>query len=206
MQIVIEEPAMSVAVAVQSRGEVILAADSKRTFGSGAMPEGNLRDSKIRKIGQAYLATTGWGIYTNILDDFIDRRKKLRLTDSQSIFQFFYTLWREMRERYSMVNDQCSGDESPFADLDASFLVANRHGIFYVACDMSVTRFEQYCAIGSGGSYALGALHALYKDGADPEKIATRAVEAASALDIYCGGPIQIERVSLQSRRQAGES
>lgn len=192
---------MSVAVAVQSRGEVVLAADSKRTFGSGSMPEGNLRDSKIRRVGQAYLATTGWGIYSNILDDFIARKKKLHLTDSLSIFQFFSALWREMRQRYSMVNDQCGGDDSPFADLDASFLIGNRQGIFYVACDMSVTRFEQYCAIGSGGSYALGALHTLYKEDANAEKIARRAVEAASALDIYCGGPIQLERISLGARR-----
>jgi len=192
---------MSVAVAVQNRGEIVLAADSKRTFGSGAMPEGNLRDCKIRKVGASYIATTGWGIYANILDDFIERKKRLRLTDSRSIFQFFSLLWHELKDRYSLVNEQASGEDSPFGDLDASFLIGNRNGIFYVACDMSVTRFDQYCAIGSGGSYALGALHALYKADADPQRIATRAVEAASALDIYCGGPIQVERVALASSK-----
>ena len=199
--LVINSPTMSVAVAVQSRGEIVLAADSKRTFGSGAMPEGNLRDTKIRKVGAAYIATTGWGIYANILDDYLARRKRVQLSDSRSIFHFFSQLWHDLKERYSLVNEQASGEDSPFGDLDASFLIGNRNGIFYVACDMSVTRFDQYCAIGSGGPYALGALHALYKEGADPAKVAARAVEAASELDIYCGGTIQVERVAAAKSR-----
>ncbi|MDD9944919.1 MAG: hypothetical protein OXU20_28005 [Myxococcales bacterium] len=192
---------MSVAVAVQASGQVVIAADSKRTFGSGAVPQDNLSDAKIRKVGGAYLAATGWGIYANILDDHLARRPRARLTDSASIFQFFTHLWKVLHERYSLVNDQCSGDDSPFGDMDASFLVTNRTGIYYVACDMSVTRFEQYCAIGSGGSYAMGALHALYRPSGDAARIATRAVEAASALDIYCGPPVQLEAITLPAPR-----
>lgn len=192
---------MSVAVAVQNRGHIILAADSKRTFGSGAMPISNLADNKIRKVGSAFMATTGWGLYANILDDFLSRKKKLHLTSSESIFDFFTQLFRELRQRYSLVNDQCSGDDSPFADLDASFLIINTEGIFYVACDMSVTRFNQYCAIGSGGSYALGALHALYDDETDPAEIAEKAVAAACDLDVYCGLPVHVERLALGGAR-----
>lgn len=199
---------MSVAVAVHSQGQIVLAADSKRTFGSGAMPEGNLRDCKIRKVGGAYLANTGWGIYANILDDHLARKKRVNLSDSRSIFLFFSQLWRELKERYSLVNEQVGGDDSPFGDMDASFLIVNRSGIYYVACDMSVTRFDQYCAIGSGGSYALGALHALYSEDADPADIAERAVRTACALDVYCGPPVQVEHVkaskSTPAKRKAG--
>jgi len=39
---------MSIAVAVKSRGRIVLATDTKRTFGSGAVPESNLRDVKLR--------------------------------------------------------------------------------------------------------------------------------------------------------------
>ncbi|MDH5674781.1 MAG: hypothetical protein OEZ06_21815 [Myxococcales bacterium] len=179
---------MSIAVAVRSQGQIVIAADSKRTFGSGAVPEANLKDVKIRKVGSAYIATTGWGIYSNILDDYLAGPKQPRLTSQQRIFAFFRTFWKDLHERYSFVNDQRHDDESPFADLDASFLLINSSGIYAVACDMSVTPFEQYYAIGSGAGYALGAMHAVYRKGVDAMKVAHSGVDAAKDLDIYCGG------------------
>jgi ATP-dependent HslUV protease, peptidase subunit HslV len=179
---------MSIAVAVRSRGRVVIASDTKRTFGSGQITEANLTDVKIRKVGAAYLATTGWGLYSNILEDYLAARRNARLLDQRSIFAFFRVFWKDLHERYSFVNDQRPDDESPFGDLDASFLITNSRGIYSVACDMSVTEFGQYYAIGSGAPYALGALHALYHEGVDPEPLARKAVATASALDIYCGG------------------
>lgn len=181
---------MSIAVAVKSRGHVTIAADTKRTFGSGAIPEANLVDVKIRKIGTSYLAATGWGIYANILDDYLSRGRRVRLSNRQAIFSFFRVFWRELHARYSFVNDQRPDDDSPFGDLDASFLIVNANGIFSVACDMSVTEFQQYYAIGSGAGYALGALHATYRPNTESSSLARRAVEAAMALDIYCGGDV----------------
>jgi ATP-dependent HslUV protease, peptidase subunit HslV len=190
---------MSIALAVRSKGRIVIASDTKRTFGSGQVPEANLTDTKVRKVGNAYLATTGWGLYSNILDDYIGRRTP-RLNDQRSIFAFFRVFWKDLHQRYSLVNDQRPDDESPFGDLDASFLIASERGIFSVACDMSVTEFGQYYAIGSGAPYALGALHALYRNDADPAAIAAKAVEAAKALDIYCGGETTL--FSLRARRR----
>ena len=187
---------MSIAVAVKSGSRIIIASDSKRTFGSGEVPDSNLTDVKVRQIGPAYLAITGWGLYSNIFDDYLRGKRNPRLTDQASIFAFFRVFWKELHERYSFVNDQRPDDESPFGDLDASFLIVNRGGIFSVACDMSVTQFDQYYAIGSGAPYALGALHALYGESADPDAMARKAVESAIALDLYCGGAVNVFEVS----------
>ena len=192
---------MSIAVAVRSRGQIVIACDTKRTFGSGQVTEQNLTDVKVRRVGAAYLATTGWGLYSNILDDYLAARRSARLVDQRSIFAFFRTVWKDLHARYSFVNDQRPDDESPFGDLDASFLIASSHGIYSVACDMSVTEFKQYYAIGSGAPYALGALHALYQDSADAEPIARKAVDAATALDIYCGGPTTLFRMAARKKR-----
>ena len=183
---------------------MVIACDTKRTFGSGEVPESNLTDVKVRKVGPAYIAITGWGLYSNILDDYLRTRRNVRLADQTSIFAFFRVFWKELHERYSFVSDQRHDDESPFGDLDASFLIANPKGIFSVACDMSVTQFEEYYAIGSGAPYGLGALHALYRDGADPEPIARKAVQAAIALDLYCGGAVTTFDVKLAQRRRKG--
>jgi ATP-dependent HslUV protease subunit HslV len=157
---------------------------------------------KMRKVGRAYIATTGWGVYTNILDDYVGRSRQPQLNDAASIFSFFRNFWKALHQRYAFVNDQCSETDSPFGDLDASFLVASESGIFYVACDMSVTEFEQYYAVGSGAGYALGAMHALYGGRQSAEAIARRAVSAASALDIYCGGEVNL--VKLRPRKKRG--
>lgn len=194
---------MSIAVAVRTAEHIVLATDSKRTFGGGAVPADNLRDIKMRQVGGAYIATTGWGVYTNILEDYLRAGRGPRLTDSKSIFAFFRNFWKALHQRYAFVNDQCSETDSPFGDLDASFLVAAETGIFYVACDMSVTEFEQYYAVGSGAGYALGAMHALYR-GAKPdaEAVARGAVQAASALDIYCGGETNLVKLRSRSTRK----
>ena len=194
---------MSIAVAVRSTDQIVLATDSKRTFGGGAVSAENLRDVKIRRVGSSYIATTGWGVYTNILDDYLRGARQPRLTDSSSIFAFFRNFWKALHQRYAFVNDQCTEGDSPFGDLDASFLVAAKGGIFYVACDMSVTEFDQYYAVGSGAGYALGALHALYNSKSDAENVARRAVAAASSLDIYCGGEVNLVKLRAQKRRSA---
>jgi len=192
---------MSIAVAVRTADQIVLATDSKRTFGGGAVPVDNLRDVKIRRVGAAYIATTGWGVYTNILEDYLRSGRQPRLVDSASIFTFFRSFWKALHQRYAFVNDQCSESDSPFGDLDASFLVVAPSGIFYVACDMSVTEFDQYYAVGSGAGYALGAMHALYAGKSDAEAIARRAVAAATALDIYCGGEINLVKLRAGRKR-----
>jgi len=194
---------MSVAVAVRIRDQIVIAADTKRTFGSGAVSDANFTDLKVRAVGASYIATTGWGLYSNILDDYLVSRKKARLTDQASIFSFFRQFWKDLHERYSFVSDQRPDDDSPFGDLDASFLIASPEGIFSVACDMSVTQFEQYYAIGSGAPYALGAIHTLYDPEGDALKVAERGVEAAMALDIYCGGRVTAFTVPASKRRKA---
>ena len=70
---------MSIAVAVRTGNDIVLATDSKRTFGGNAVPESNLRDVKLRRVGEAYLATTGWGVYANILDDYLRMMKNMTL-------------------------------------------------------------------------------------------------------------------------------
>ena len=192
---------MSIAVAVRTKDQIVLATDSKRTFGGGAVPVDNLRDVKIRKVGAAYIATTGWGVYTNILEDYLRGARQPRLADSTSIFTFFRNFWKALHQRYAFVNDQCSESDSPFGDLDASFLVVAASGIFYVACDMSVTEFQNYYAVGSGAPYALGAMHALYAPNAKADVIASKAVAAASALDIYCGGELNLVKLRARAKR-----
>ena len=153
---------MTIAVAVRKGGETVIAADTQNNFGHNRAPIANHRTQKILTVGGNHLATSGWGLYANILDDFLGRKRLPKLDTERDVFRFFQAFWKALHEHYSLVNDQCQNEEerSPFGDLDASFLLANAGGIFYVSSDTSVTAFEQYYAVGSGAEFALGALHA----------------------------------------------
>ena len=190
---------MSVAVAVAKNGKVVLATDTQTSFGSARVPPDNLVTKKMHKIGPCYLATTGWGLYENILDDFLTKQKSADLQTKTAIFSFFLKLWKDLHNDYPFVKDQSDkDDESPFGSLDAQFLIISPQGIFHVGTDMSVTEFRQYYAVGSGAEYALGAISATYANTQAPEAIANAAVTAAIDFDLHCSGAIDLVEVALQ--------
>jgi ATP-dependent HslUV protease subunit HslV len=189
---------MSVAVAVSKGRTIAIAADTQENFGDRRVLRGDHASSKIMKVGGSYVAQTGWGLYENILGDYLTKAGTPRFRNEREIFVFFNRFWKRMRKDYSFVNDQSTEhDKSPFADLEASFLVVNASGIFHVTGQMSVTRFTRFDAIGSGGPYALGALHALYDDNLDAREIARRGCAAAVHFDVSCGGEIDLFTVKL---------
>ena len=188
---------MSIAVVVSKNGETVIAADTMTTLGHTKVPHDLHAAQKIRPIGGSWLATTGWGLYDNLLDDFLARNKTARLESQRGIFEFFLKLWGALHKRYTLVNDQTEEKESgPFGNLDSTFIVANRRGMYYVGPDLSVTPVTRYFAIGSGAPFALGAFHALYGGRLGAEALARKAVEAGIAFDNYCGGEVVAHRVT----------
>ena len=199
---------MSIAVAVRKDARIVLATDSQTNLGSERVPAENLSGPKFMQIGDAYMAATGWTLYSNILADVLGRRRATPPLDSETnIFKFFTRFWVDLHERYNFVKDQADDADSPFGSLDSTFLVVCARGIFGVASDLSVLRYARYFAIGSGAPVALGAAHALYPSDCDAEAIARHAALAAIDHDVYCGHPVHVaavrERVT-RARRQRG--
>jgi ATP-dependent HslUV protease subunit HslV len=184
---------MSIAVAVQKDHQLVIASDTQDNFGSNKVSFDNYRSKKIIKVGNSYIATTGWGVYEDILHDYLATKPDVVLESKPLIFAFFMEFWQGLHKKYSFVKDQTDEDhDSPFGGLDATFLIINPQGIFYVSSNMSVTKFEKYFAIGSGADFSLGTMYALYDLDYTAEEIARKAVEAAMMLNVYCGGEIDL--------------
>ncbi len=183
---------MSIVVGVRKQGRTWVAADTQSSFGSNRVSEENGGVTKMRRVGRAIVGTAGWGIYENIFDDYLASGRPPDLTTRTAVFNFFCVLWKALHERYPFVNDQGERNDSPFGNLDASFLVASPGGIYYVAPDMSVSEFRQYFAVGSGADFSLGAAHNLYPQELDAAEIARRCVTTASAFNVYCGGSVEV--------------
>ncbi|PIE35464.1 hypothetical protein CSA56_04065 [candidate division KSB3 bacterium] len=194
---------MSIAVAVKKGDDIVIASDTMDSFGPNTVAPENYTSKKIVWVGASYVASTGWGLYEDILDDYLLMKQDVLLETKSQIFSFLMQFWKDLHEQYSFVKDQTSEDEdSPFGGLDSTFLIANANGIFYVSSNMSVTKFEQYFAIGSGANFSLGAMHALYNQNVRAEDIARKAVEAAITFNIYCGGNIDLFSVKNPPQRR----
>ena len=194
---------MSVIVAVRKARRLIIAADSQDNFGDLRPPPDNHSAFKLREIEGAWIGCSGWAIYDDLLGHYLRKRSaRTALGSREDVFDFFLKFWRAIRTDYPFVNEQSrSEDKTPFADLDATFLIASPGGIFLVSSNMSVSTFSKYYAIGSGGDFALGALHALYDDHADPAELAQRAVATAKAYDSGCGGETVLREITLRSAK-----
>ena len=192
---------MSVIAAVRKGRRLVIAADSQDNFGDLRPPPDNHSAFKLRDVNGAWLGCSGWAIYDDLFGHYLRKRTtKASLNTREEVFEFFLKFWRVIRADYPYVNEQSrSEDKTPFADLDATFLIGSPGGIFLVSSNMSVSAFEKYYAIGSGGDYALGALHALHGDVQDPVSLAERAIAAAKAYDSGCGGLTTIREVTLRS-------
>ena len=59
---------MSIAVAVKKGNEIVVAADTQDSFGANKVPFDNYSSRKIVTIGSSYVATSGWGLYEDILE------------------------------------------------------------------------------------------------------------------------------------------
>ena len=91
---------MSIAVAVRKQARIALATDSQTNLGSERVPMANMSGPKYMQIGDAYMAATGWTLYSNILADVLARRRGMPRLDSEAnIFKFFTRLWEDLHER-----------------------------------------------------------------------------------------------------------
>ena len=185
---------MSIIVAVSKANRIVIAADTMHFYGSRREHADNLANRpKVRKVGRSYIGSVGWSAYDNIMTHyFASAKRPPSLLNETAIFNCFLKMWRTLKDRYQVVNDQPQSDDpSPFANLDSEFVVVNRNGIFQVDSDLTVTRFEKYLAVGSGDKYAYGALHTSYNRMRTARQIAMQAVEAAIHFDTNCGGDIE---------------
>jgi ATP-dependent HslUV protease subunit HslV len=184
---------MSIVVAMHRDGRTVMGADTLTVFGdSECVPAENNSSIKCFRLGNSIFGGTGWALYDDILIDYLADKPDPDLTTSAAIFAFFMDFWRALRERYTLVNEQAANRDAPFGDLDSSFLIANRGGIFKISSDMGITRFNHYYAIGSGAEFALGALHVLRSQPGSLENLVRQAVETAMTFDLNSGGTCDI--------------
>lgn len=195
---------MTILVAVKKNGKIFMGADRITTFGSEYTTD-LVNASKIIKLKNAYLATSGYTLLDNIIEHLYEHNHKMMESDFKNraqVFQFFLEMYNEMKKTYTLVD---TGKET-YAGIYNVFLLVTPTSIFGISNNLSVHEYDTYAAKGAGSDYSQGTLYALYDLIDDGHELCRVALEAACHFSIYCKEPIDILEVKASDfgQREAG--
>lgn len=159
-------------------GKVQIAWDAQTTSGNTATKNA----LKVRRINQQFaVGISGHLRYANIIHQAsVDRIHRADIVDPDFdaeawLITVLVPAWGSALQKASEL--------FPDDDSFGRCLVVLGGKIFEVGFDMSVMNLGDYGAIGSGGMFAVTAMHL--------GKSAKKAVEVAAELDLYTGGEVK---------------
>ena len=157
---------------------------------------GNFQGVKAWRWGPNIICRTGWEKYQGLLMDYLASQEKRLLKNEKEISDLMHLFWEHCKTHYGLVNYQAGSNSIPWLNMDSDFMVVNGNGIFLVATDLSVARYNRFHATGSGRDWALGAASALYdKKSETARAIARQAAKIACAYNVHCGGQLKLLEV-----------
>ena len=189
---------MTTVTVVRKDGIAAIAADTLIKWGSAKESASYIANhEKILRVGDSFLAVTGYATFKNILQDYFDHApEEIRLDTPATIFRTWNRLHRFLKERYYLMPEEDKEDALESSRMDT--LIANAHGIYGVAAHRTVQEFSKFYAYGSGADYALGAMFSVYANaGFTAEQIARHGVEAAAEFDDATSTPITSYTIRL---------
>lgn len=169
----------TIAAKVLSTGKVHVAWDSQATSGNTA----SFKVNKVAKINDQFLVGgSGHLRYLNIVQRAtVDKVHPFDLSqpDFDAEAWLIDRLVPAWGKALSKAMENNPSDEDPYGRC----LVVIASRIFEVGVDFSVADMGDYAAVGSGGVFALAAMHL--------GKSAPQAVQVASELDLFTGGEVK---------------
>ena len=189
---------MTTIVVVRKGDTAIIGADTLGTYGDQRESAAFIKNAtKLMLVDGTWLAATGHAAMDMALRNiFAETSCRRSFKDVNDIYKTSLQLHGMLKEDYFLKADSENGEDT-FESMQVSLLIANPHGIFGVCSKRTVLEYTKFYAFGSGEQYALGAMHAIYDQEDDPERIARAGLEASVAFDTGTGAPIEIRRVAL---------
>ena len=186
-------------IAVVRKGtQVAIAADSLVTFGDTRLPHGYEDNDKLFKVADSYFGMAGTTAHFPVLRKALTALPpdELKLTTRDEVFDTFLKLHPKLKEQYFL--NPKEEDADPYESSQFTVMIANKHGLFGVYSYREVFEFERFWAIGSGRSFALGAMYACYDKLKTAREIATLGVEAGNEFDKNSAAPVRLHTIKLK--------
>lgn len=192
---------MSTVVVVKKEGRVVIAADTLLSFGDTKCRGKYIGNKdKILKFKDNYIGIVGSSAHSNVFYSIINNYADLlSFKSKEDIFESYLKLHPILKEKYFLTTQEGDQSEQVYESSQINAVIANRYGIFGVFSWREVYEYERFWAIGSGSSYALGAMYAAYDLLMTPEMIAKAGVEAGAEFDNASALPQTFYSIELKA-------
>ena len=189
---------MSTVVVVRKNGVACIAAESMTSYGDMKLTaEYDSHHEKIQTFNETHLAIVGSAAHSLVIESIMAREDFFPDFSSRpAIFATFSEVHRILKEDYYLNTKEEEADAYESSHIDA--LAVNKHGIFGIYAMREVYEYSQFWATGSGGYYALGAMHAVFDRYDSAESIARAGVAAGAAFDNASALPMSIRSIELE--------
>ncbi|HEY3047548.1 MAG TPA: MFS transporter [Polaromonas sp.] len=194
---------MTTLVVVKKAGLVAIAADTMVTFGDTSLSHRFEANSKIFKIdtpqGSSYVGMAGTVAHFPVLRKAMTAlpREQLKLGSRDEVFDTFIKLHPMLKETFFLQTKEDEND--PYESSQYTVVIANASGIYGLYSYREVFEFKEFWSIGSGRSFALGAMHACWDKAKTAREVAVAGMSAGCEFDKNTGGPVEVFTLKLKA-------
>ena len=189
---------MTTVVVARKGGQVAIAGDSLVTFGDTRLAHGYEANDKVFRIGDSWVGMAGTTAHFPVLRRALGAlpRQELNLGSRDEVFETFLKLHPKLKEQFFLNTKEEESD--PYESSQFTVLIANASGVFGVYSYREVFEFDRFWAIGSGRSFALGAMYAQYDRARSAREVAELGVRAGCEFDKNSAGPVRGHTIKLR--------
>ena len=196
---------MTTLVVVKKAGQVAMAADTLVTFGDTSLSHRFEANTKIFKVdtpaGMSYVGMAGTVAHFPVLRKAMAALPKdqLKLDSREEVFDTFVKLHPILKETFFLQPKE--DDNDPYESSQFTVIIANASGIYGLYSYREIFEFKEFWGIGSGRSFALGAMHACWDKAKTAREVALAGMHAGCEFDKNSGGPIEVFTLKLKASK-----
>ncbi len=196
---------MTTLVVVKKAGQVAIAADTLVTFGDTSLGHRFEANGKIFKVetpaGLSYVGMAGTVAHFPVLRKAMAALPKdqLKLGSRDEVFGTFVKLHPMLKESFFLQTKE--DDNDPYESSQFTVVIANASGIYGLYSYREIFEFKEFWGIGSGRSFALGAMHACWDKAKTAREVALAGLNAGCEFDKNSAGPIEVFTLKLKASK-----
>jgi ATP-dependent protease HslVU (ClpYQ) peptidase subunit len=191
---------MTTVVVVRKGNTVAIASDSLVTFGDTRLDASYEANDKLFKVGGSWIGMSGTTAHFPVLRRALATlpADELKLNSRDEVFDTFLKLHPKLKETYFL--NPKEEDADPYESSQFTALIANAAGIFGVYSYREVFEFDRFWSVGTGRSFALGAMYASYDKAKSARELAELGVRAGCEFDKNSSGPVRAHTIKLKTK------
>ena len=197
---------MTTLVIVKKAGQVAIAADTLVTFGDTRLSSRFESNSKIFRLNNAqgthYIGMAGSVAHFPVLRKAMSSipADQLLLGNKDEIFDTFTALHPLLKDQFFLQTKE--DDNDPYESSQFSVVIANAYGIYGLYSYREIFEFKEFWGIGSGRSFALGAMHACWDKAKSAKEVALAGVQAGCEFDKNSALPVELYTLKLKANKE----